>query len=121
MVKRASTPWSTADPDHVRDAKKRLQVWPLDEYNAHLLDEVHPRDYYSSSKAVSDEAVPPVYDLVAIGAGAGGLVSSRQSARRGAKSALISAHLAGGDCLNVGWCVLTFVLRAEAARRRVIR
>ena len=27
-----------------------------------------------------------------------------QSARRGAKSAMISAHLAGGDCLNVG-CV----------------
>lgn len=30
--------------------------------------------------------------------------NSFQSARRGAKSALISAHLAGGDCLNVG-CV----------------
>jgi hypothetical protein len=50
--------------------------------------------------------------LIAIGAGAGGLVSSKQSARRGAKSAMISAHLAGGDCLNVGvrsWCSLYFV------------
>ena len=46
----------------------------------------------------------PILDA-AIGAGAGGLVSSRQSARRGAKSALISEKLAGGDCLNVGTCV----------------
>jgi len=42
----------------------------------------------------------PVYDLIAIGAGAGGLVSSKQSARRGAKSAMISEYLAGGDCLS---------------------
>jgi pyruvate/2-oxoglutarate dehydrogenase complex dihydrolipoamide dehydrogenase (E3) component len=42
--------------------------------------------------------------LIAIGAGAGGLISSKQSARRGARSALIEYHLAGGDCLNVG-CV----------------
>jgi len=34
--------------------------------------------------------------LVAVGAGAGGLVSAKQSARRGAKSALIEQHLAGG-------------------------
>jgi hypothetical protein len=46
----------------------------------------------------------PVYDLIAIGAGAGGLVSAKQSARRGAKSAMISEKMAGGDCLNVG-CV----------------
>lgn len=39
-----------------------------------------------------------------IGAGAGGLVSSRQAARRGAKSCMISMELAGGDCLNAG-CV----------------
>jgi phytoene dehydrogenase-like protein len=40
-----------------------------------------------------------VYDLIAIGAGAGGLVSAKQSARRGAKSAMISEHLAGGGRL----------------------
>ena len=39
-----------------------------------------------------------MYDLVAVGAGAGGLVSAKQSARRGCKSALIEQHLAGGDC-----------------------
>ena len=45
-----------------------------------------------------------VYDMISVGAGAGGLVSSKQGARRGFKTALIEKHLAGGDCLNVG-CV----------------
>eukprot|EP00971_Amphidinium_carterae_P001036 20433-Amphidinium_carterae.1 len=31
-------------------------------------------------------------------------VTAKQAARRGAKSALIEEHLAGGDCLNFG-CV----------------
>jgi len=63
-----------------------------------------------------------VYDLVAIGAGAGGLVSAKQSARRGAKSALIERHLAGGDCLNSG-CVPSKALircsRAVAEAKRL--
>jgi pyruvate/2-oxoglutarate dehydrogenase complex dihydrolipoamide dehydrogenase (E3) component len=50
--------------------------------------------------------------VAAIGAGAGGLVSSRQSARRGAKSAMISEKLAGGDCLNVGTYMLRNVVGA---------
>ena len=81
---------------------------PLDEYNAALLDAVHPVDW-------KDPTPEPgfVYDLIALGAGAGGLVSAKQSARRGAKSALISAHLAGGDCLNVG-CVPSKCLVAAA-------
>merc|ERR1711972_370718 len=44
------------------------------------------------------------YDLVVIGAGAGGLVTSAGAAGVGAKVALIEAKLLGGDCLNVG-CV----------------
>ena len=54
-------------------------VSPMDEHNMSLLDQVHPRSWV--------DPTPPadfVYDLVAIGAGAGGLVSSKQSARRGA-------------------------------------
>jgi pyruvate/2-oxoglutarate dehydrogenase complex dihydrolipoamide dehydrogenase (E3) component len=58
--------------------------------------------------------------LIAIGAGAGGLVSSKQSARRGAKSALISEHLAGGDCLNVG-CVPSKALLIAAKMVRHVR
>ena len=88
--------WSDADAA----AARGIGVWPLDTHNKKLLDAVHPYDWKDP------EPKPPdfVYDLIAIGAGAGGLVSSKQSGRRGAKSAMISEHLAGGDCLNVG-CV----------------
>jgi len=91
-------------------------VWPLDEHNAKLLDAVHPRSWTTPERPEDF-----VYDLVAVGAGAGGLVSAKQSARRGAKSALIEQHLAGGDCLNVG-CVPSKALlrcaRAVAELRR---
>lgn len=91
-------------------------VWPLDEHNVKLLDNVCPRDWQNPSKPADF-----VYDLVAIGAGAGGLVSAKQSARRGAKSCLIEKHLAGGDCLNIG-CVPSKALlrcsRAVAEQRR---
>jgi len=45
---------------------------------------------------------------VAVGAGAGGLVSAKQSARRGARSALIEQHLAGGagNIWQRGWCMM---------------
>jgi len=82
-------------------------VSPMDEHNMSLLDQVHPRSWV--------DPTPPadfVYDLVAIGAGAGGLVSSKQSARRGANSALIEYHLAGGDCLNVGCVPSKALIRA---------
>ena len=71
---------------------------PLDPHDAVLLDNVHPRNH------TDPDPTGVVYDLVALGAGAAGLVSAKQSARRGARSALIEMHLAGGDCLNVG-CV----------------
>ena len=64
-------PWTAGDPEQALEAKK-LDVWPLDEANAALLNEVHPRGYEKSSEP------HPVYDLIAIGAGAGGLVSSKQ-------------------------------------------
>ena len=88
--------WSAASPAEAR----ALDVWPLDASNVALLDAVHPRDW-KDPEPPSSEAE---YDLIAIGAGAGGLVSSKQSARCGARSCMISEHLAGGDCLNVG-CV----------------
>jgi len=91
-------------------------VWPLDEHNVKLLDCVHPRGWQNPERPEEF-----VYDLIALGAGAGGLVSAKQSARRGARSALIEQHLAGGDCLNVG-CVPSKALlrcaRAIAEQRR---
>ena len=93
MSTSSSSRWEPDNPIHAKDARDKLNVWPLDEYNAVLLNEVHPRDYTTSTDKPHE-----IYDLIAIGAGAGGLVSSKQSARRGAKSCMISEHLAGGDC-----------------------
>jgi hypothetical protein len=64
--------WKANDPEQIEEARK-LGVWPLDESNAGLLNEVHPRNYDMSCDEPHE-----VYDLIAIGAGAGGLVSSRQ-------------------------------------------
>jgi hypothetical protein len=67
-----SGPWIAHDPDQARDAADRLHVWPLDESNAALLNEVHPVGYTQSHEPHE------VYDLIAVGAGAGGLVSAKQ-------------------------------------------
>lgn len=87
-----------------------LGVWPLDEYNARLLDNVCPRDWPNPRRP--DDFV---YDLVAVGAGAAGLVSAKQAARRGARSALVERHLAGGDCLNIGCVPSKALLRCARA------
>lgn len=90
-------------------------VWPLDEANARMLDLCAPRMWINPVPAEDF-----VYDLVAIGAGAGGLVSSKQTARRGYKSALIEQHIAGGDCLVVG-CVPSKALLASAKAASLAR
>ena len=93
---------------------RALQVWPLDEHNIATLDAVRPRGWEDPPPAVE-------YDLIAIGAGAGGLVSAKQSGRRGARSAMISEHLAGGDCLNVGCVPSKALLRCARAIKEVRR
>lgn len=75
-----SSSWVPGNRDQEREAKEKLEIWPLDEHNAALLNEVHPYNYVQSTETPHE-----IYDLIAIGAGAGGLVSSKQSARRGAK------------------------------------
>lgn len=77
--------------------KEGFVVTPLDEHNAALLNKVHPLK-------PKDPVAAPLYNLVVLGAGAGGLVSAAQAAKRGAKVALVEMHLLGGDCLNIG-CV----------------
>uniref|UniRef100_A0A7S3LJY5 DEP domain-containing protein n=1 Tax=Aplanochytrium stocchinoi TaxID=215587 RepID=A0A7S3LJY5_9STRA len=73
------------------------EVSPLDEHNIKLLDLVKPKSWV-------DPVPLDKYNLVVIGAGAGGLISAIQSAGLQGKVALIEKHLLGGDCLNVG-CV----------------
>ena len=106
----ASSKWIQNDADQEKEARADLGIWPLDEYNAKLLNEVHPRSFVSS-KATPDKE----YDLIAIGSGAGGLVSSKQTARRGGKSAMVSEYLAGGDCLNVGCVPSKALIRSAKA------
>lgn len=105
--------WSALNPQDCKDAKDKLNIWPLDDFNTRLLNEVHPKSWTN----INPEEI---YDFIAIGAGAGGLVSSRQVARRGGKSAMISSHLAGGDCLNVG-CVPSKALIRCARMIRELR
>ena len=69
----SATPWTANDKEQAKQAKETLAVWPLDDSNAVLLNEVHPRNYISSTDKPHE-----VYDLIAIGSGAGGLVSAKQ-------------------------------------------
>lgn len=71
--------------------------WPLDDQNVKLLDNVRPPEWIGPQ-------FDGVYNLVVIGAGSGGLITSAGAAGFGAKVALIEANALGGDCLNVG-CV----------------
>jgi len=105
------------DPDLAAMAQDNLDtkgITPLDKHNAKLLDSVHPKTWV-------DPTPRSAYNLVVIGAGAGGLVSSAGAAGVGARVALIESHLLGGDCLNVG-CIPSKALlrcaRAAAAVRR---
>ena len=85
-----------------KDVHAASHVWPMDSHNTTLLDNVHPPDWNDPKANQSDGS--STYDMVAIGAGVGGLITAASAAAVGAKVALIEANLMGGDCLNVG-CV----------------
>lgn len=123
------------------DLATASKVYPLDSHNVALLDkvrrtrvaanvsvtrhshshlpkssplQVHPAIYNSPSPKAN-------YDLVVIGAGAGGLVSAAGAAGVGAKVALIEEHLLGGDCLNVGCVPSKALIRAARAAAELRR
>lgn len=87
--------------------------WPMDHENVKLLDNVHPPEWI-------EPTFQGVYNLVVIGAGAGGLVTSSGAAGVGAKVALIEANVLGGDCLNVG-CVPSKALLHAANLAHTLR
>jgi len=122
LTRREETPFSLQptvperDPglgDFPQEDLEACGVSPLDEHNTRFLDLLHPREWI-------DPAPKPVYNLVVIGAGAGGLVSSAGAAGVGARVALIEAHLMGGDCLTVG-CVPSKALLRCAKAAAVVR
>jgi hypothetical protein len=88
--------FAALDPKDVHIANN---MWPLDDYNTTLLNNVHPpawQDPLANNKDGSSS-----YDLVVIGGGTGGLISAAGSAGVGAKVAMIEEHMLGGD-----WYVL---------------
>ena len=82
-----------------------VQVLPLDAHNAALVANVHPPDWKNPTPDGR-------YNLVVIGAGTAGLITSLVAASLGAKVALIERFLMGGDCLNVGCVPSKAVIRA---------
>eukprot|EP00192_Tetraselmis_astigmatica_P007360 CAMPEP_0117668246 /NCGR_PEP_ID=MMETSP0804-20121206/11438_1 /TAXON_ID=1074897 /ORGANISM="Tetraselmis astigmatica, Strain CCMP880" /LENGTH=716 /DNA_ID=CAMNT_0005476107 /DNA_START=139 /DNA_END=2290 /DNA_ORIENTATION=+ len=94
--------------DSLEPGVKDINVSPLDEHNVKLLDNVHPAKWI-------DPEPQPKYNMVCIGAGAGGLVSSSIAAGLGGKVAIIEEHLMGGDCLNVGCVPSKALIRAARA------
>ena len=69
----------------------------LDFQNAKTLDNARPARWEDPKPAQK-------YHMVAIGAGAGGLVTAGGAASLGGKAAIIERGFMGGDCLNTG-CV----------------
>jgi pyruvate/2-oxoglutarate dehydrogenase complex dihydrolipoamide dehydrogenase (E3) component len=82
------------------------EVSPLDEHNTKLVQNVHPPDWTNPTPNGR-------YNLVVIGAGSAGLITSAIAAGLGAKVALIERHYLGGDCLNVGCVPSKGVIRAS--------
>ena len=90
----------------------KIEVPPHDEHNQKLVDNVHPPSWVNPKPEGK-------YNLVAIGAGSAGLVSSIVAANLGGKVALIERHLMGGDCLNYGCVPSKALIRAARAAAEV--
>src|SRR5207237_5749326 len=93
-----------------------LGVFPL--LAKKIVDAVQRRRVYARWK----HAKPRRYDrnLVVIGAGAAGLVTSYIAAAVKAKVTLVESHKMGGDCLNYG-CVPSKALIRTATLAKQIR
>jgi pyruvate/2-oxoglutarate dehydrogenase complex dihydrolipoamide dehydrogenase (E3) component len=85
-----------------------IRVLPADAYNEALVANVHPADWVNPTPAGR-------YNLVVVGAGTAGLITSLVAASLGARVALVERHLMGGDCLNVGCVPSKSIIRS--ARR----
>ncbi|HJO22116.1 MAG: mercuric reductase [Myxococcota bacterium] len=82
------------------------ELTPLDEHNRTLSGNVAPKDWVNPEPSGR-------YNLVVIGAGSAGLITSAIAAGLGAKVALVEGHHLGGDCLNVGCIPSKGVIRAS--------
>ena len=85
----------------------------IDALNIELMDNVRPVRWV-------DPEPDGKYNIVAIGAGAGGLVSALGCAGVGGKSAICEKGMFGGDCLNTG-CVPSKALIKAAKMAHMAR
>ncbi|MFM8392602.1 MAG: mercuric reductase [Acidobacteriota bacterium] len=76
-----------------------------------VLENCHPPGYCNPSGAGDGRR----YNLIAIGAGAAGLVSAGGAGMLGGRAALIERNLLGGDCLNTGCVPSKALIRASRA------
>jgi pyruvate/2-oxoglutarate dehydrogenase complex dihydrolipoamide dehydrogenase (E3) component len=83
-------------------------VSPDDVHNRRLIQNLHPPDWVNPTPTGT-------YNLVVVGAGTAGLVSSAGGAALGAKVALIERHLMGGDCTNYGCVPSKAIIRSARA------
>ena len=93
-----------------QSAFEKVSVFPMDEHNQKLVNNVHPPDWVNPQPQ-------DTYDLVVIGAGTAGLVTAKGAGGLGLglKVALIEKHLMGGDCLNVGCVPSKCMIRSARA------
>jgi pyruvate/2-oxoglutarate dehydrogenase complex dihydrolipoamide dehydrogenase (E3) component len=83
-------------------------ITPDDVHNRRLIQNLHPPGWVNPTPTGR-------YNLVVIGAGTAGLVSSAGGAALGAKVALIERHLMGGDCTNYGCVPSKAIIRSGRA------
>jgi pyruvate/2-oxoglutarate dehydrogenase complex dihydrolipoamide dehydrogenase (E3) component len=84
---------------------------PRDDHERQRLANVRPAGW-------AEPETKPLYHLVVVGAGTGGLVTASIAAGLGAGVALVERHLMGGDCLNVGCVPSKAVIAAARSWRR---
>ncbi|MCC9607013.1 mercuric reductase [Blastopirellula sp. JC732] len=85
-----------------------IEMLPADEYNAALVNHVHPPDW-------SNPIPSGKYNLIAIGGGSAGIIAALGAAGLGGTSALIERGLLGGDCLNFGCVPSKSLIRSARA------
>ena len=85
---------------------ERIELAPMDPYNEALLANTHPTGWRNPTPARR-------YNMVVIGGGTAGLVTTAGVAGLGGRVALIERQFLGGDCLNFG-CVPSKTLIAAS-------
>ncbi len=92
----------------------RITLKPDDEHNRELISHVHPPGWINPEPA-------PLYNLLVVGLGTAGLVSSIGAAGMGARVAMVENYLIGGDCLNFGCVPSKAVIRSSRVMRELNR